>query len=363
MAWTSENCDLLVVGGGIVGACVADELARTGASVLLVDAGDEPGHATPRAAGIAVPSLRYLTDPEFYGWLRRGYDRLLADISALEPEYGAFSAVRGILRALRPADARQVVEHAPSGDVGDWIGPDQAAELMGGHALPADRRYLFSPDGLVVNGSRYLGAARSRAVARGVRWSQGTEVLALAERAGAVDVTTDRGTLRADRVVLAAGAWSGDARFGTGVPVFPLRGQLVRLRAAVLPRCVLSSAHYLAPDVDGLLVVGATEEDVGFDDRCTVGATARLLRFALGAMPSLADATPVAFTAGLRPASRTGHPVVGRVPGWARVYVAAGHAGHGLLSARHTAEGLVRGLLSDDWDELPESLCPLVESA
>ena len=358
MAPSLPGCDFAVVGGGIVGACVAEELAHAGATVVVADAGDESGHATPRAAGVAVPSLRYLPDPEFYAWLTAGQARLRADIARLTPGFGAFSVARPVVRALRPADLPVLERFAGDHALGTWVSTEEAAALLPGLGLPADRRYLRSDDGLIVNGARYLAAARAAGVAAGVDWRQGIEVLGWDEGLSGVDLRTPAGAIRADQVVLAAGAWSGGIRFGAAVPVYPLRGQLVRLDPPAIPPCILSSAHYLAPDVDGRLVVGATEEDAGFDARCTASGVARLLRFAVAALPVLGDAAPVDFVAGLRPASRTGYPVVGRLTGTARVFVASGHGGFGLLSARYTAEGLVAGLTTDDWESLPEPMCP-----
>jgi glycine oxidase len=363
MPHSSPRVDFAVIGGGIIGACVADELAHAGASVVVVDAGQRPGHATPRAAGVAVPSLRYLSDSDFFDWLAAGRARLLDDIGTVAESAEAFSVAGPILRALRPADTAFVESHLNGRKLGSWVTPDEAAALVPGLGLPADREYLRSDDGLVVDGGRYLAHVCAGALARGVDWRQGAEVRQLLERPGGVDLETDAGPVTADQVVLAAGAWSGDARFGKDVPVFPVRGQLVRLASTVMPAGILSSTHYLAPDVDGRLIVGATEENAGFDDRCTAAGIARLLRFAVTAMPPLADATPVAWTAGLRPATVTGHPLVGRVPNRQRVYIAAGHAGFGLLTARLTAQGLVRGLVADDWDLLPESMCPSLVAA
>jgi glycine oxidase len=358
MAPSLPPCDLAVVGGGIVGACLAEEFARAGASVVVADAGDEPGHATPRAAGLAVVSLRYLTEPEFFSWLERGRLQLAADIARLEPEHGAFSVARPILRAVRGRDVAVLERHRDDRDIGTWIAAEDAVALMPGLAPGADVQYLVSPDGLVVNGARYLAAVRACAIRAGVDWRQNTEVKALVEDEGGVEVVTGRGPIRADLVALCAGAWSGTSRFGASVPVYPLRGQTIRLAAAEPSAHIFSSAHYMAPDVDGLLVVGATEEDAGFEAHCTAQGVMRLLRFAVSTVPKLADATPVGLSAGLRPATKTGQPFVGRMPGRARVYVAAGHAGHGLLSARYTATCLVQGLVRGDWDELPELMCP-----
>ncbi|PPK67094.1 FAD-dependent oxidoreductase [Actinokineospora auranticolor] len=352
----SPRTDFAVVGGGIVGACVAEELAARGASVVVLDAGEQPGHATNQAAGVAVPSLRYLSDPDFHAWLTAAKTRLDADVLRLEPEYGAFSVTRPILRALRAEHVEQFGDRLADPDLGRWLSAADVAET--GLTLPAGRRYLMDERGLMVDGRRYLLAVRRRCLAEGVRWAQDSLVRYIDERPGEALAHTRTGVVRAERVVVAAGAWSSVAGLAEGTGIGPQRGQMVVLDADAEPSHILSSAFYLAPGVDGRVIVGATEENVGYDERVTAEGIARLLMFATAAMPDLGRARPVELRAGLRPVSASGKPVVGRVPGRERVYVAAGHAGHGLLSARATASGLAAGLLDDDWDALPYSLCP-----
>ncbi|WP_079184875.1 NAD(P)/FAD-dependent oxidoreductase [Streptomyces uncialis] len=354
--------DYLLVGGGIVGACLAEELAGTGASVAVLDAGTEAGRATRQAAGVAVPSLRYLGRPELYRWLCEGRARLDEDIRRLEPEHGPFSVARPILRALRASDAEA---HAGRLDLladAKWVGAEDLPGVAPGMKLPAERRYLLDPGGLMVDGARYLAAVRARCDAAGVSWHQDTEVRALTEHTGYAVAATSRGSFRADRVVVTAGAWSGGP-LAPSLPVFPQRGQLVVLKPAAEVPLIFSSAFYLAPGVDGGVIVGATEEDAGFDESMTAAGVARLLMFAVSAVPGLSGATPCELRAGLRPATRGGEPLLGRIPDRSRTYVAAGHAGHGLLSARLSARGMSAGLVRDAWEEIPESMCPAVALA
>lgn len=356
----NSRFDFVIVGGGIVGACAAEELARGGATVAVLDAGAEPGHATPRAAGVGVPSLRYLTNPDFYQWLVDAQARLRLDIARLEPKHGAFSIVRPIVRALRPRDLDAFEALVDTLDIGRWVSKDDLVREAPGFSLPKDRRYAVDDDGLMLDGARYLHAVKATAIAAGAVWQQGCEVHALTEATGEAVLSGTAGDVSADRVVLATGAWAGTGALVRPLPVRPQRGQLAVLETGVELRCILSSAFYLAPDVDGRVIVGATEEDVGFDERATVQGVARLMTFAAAAMPALRNAQPVRLQVGFRPVSETGEPLVGRVPGTDRIYMCAGHAGHGLLSARATGEGLASGLLHDQWEALPETMCPVV---
>lgn len=350
--------DLAVVGGGIVGACLAEEAARAGARVVVLDAGEEPGHATSRAAGVAVPSLRYLDDPEFYAWLVRGQEALNADVERLEPVHGGFSVRRPLVRMLKDDDADLVRGLLPEGSGAVWTDRAHLSGASEGFRLPEDRQYLVQERGLMIDGGRYLRAVRGGAVEAGTVWRQGTTVMAVEPGPDRVRVVTGTGALHVDRAVVTAGAWSGLAGLAPNVAVTPQRGELVLLGGVEPPPWILSSAHYLAPSTEGEVIVGATEDDAGFDASPSAAGVSRLLRYALALAPRYASAVPVALRAGLRPVTPTGRPLVGRVPGQDRVFVASGHAGHGLLSARLTAQGLFRAMDEGTWDDLPFMFCP-----
>jgi glycine oxidase len=105
--------------------------------------------------------------------------------------------------------------------------------------------------------------------------------------------------------------------------------------------------RYLVPRDDGRLLVGSTEEDVGFDRGTTADAIAGLLEFAMSLVPNLARATLERFWAGLRPATEDGLPYLGSVPDVENAFVAAGHFRSGLQLSTSTARvmgQLVRGL-------------------
>ncbi len=353
---SSHRYDFVLVGGGLVGACLAEELATGGASVLVVDSGTAPGHATARAAGVAVPSLRY-AGGEFYGWLVAARRALESDIARLEPTHGPFSLARPIVRLLGEADLQALARDADDAAAGRPLADDDLAALAPGARIPAGRRPFIAADGLLVNGQAYLRAVGEAAAAAGTRWRQGATVHAVEDDGpGMLIRATDGTTEHADRVVLTAGAWTG--LLASQVPVVPQRGQLAVLGSAAGLSCILSGRLYLSPLPGGRLVVGATEENAGFADQCTAGSVAGLLAYAVRTMPGLANAEVSELRAGLRPHSRTGLPLVGRVPGRRRLFAAAGHAGHGLISSRLTARGLAAGLLNGDWDQLPERFCP-----
>jgi glycine/D-amino acid oxidase-like deaminating enzyme len=85
------------------------------------------------------------------------------------------------------------------------------------------------------------------------------------------------------------------------------------------------------------VVVGATEERVGFERRVTAAGVLHLLERAFALLPGLADFEPSGSFAGLRPCTPDRLPVIGPVPGLDGLLVAAGHFRNGVLLAPATA--------------------------
>lgn len=138
---------------------------------------------------------------------------------------------------------------------------------------------------------------------------------------------------------------------GTDLPVAPARGQIVLLETirARLHHIVEWDDFYLVPRRDGKVLVGATVEFVGYDKRVTAEGITTLLRAALTAVPSLAQATFVTAWAGLRPYAE--RPLFDLVPNSTNAFVATGHFRVGIQLAPATAVALRDLLLTgrSDW--------------
>ena len=154
---------------------------------------------------------------------------------------------------------------------------------------------------------------------------------------GVVGVHTAQGDIRAERVVLTAGAWSGEllATLGLELPVEPVKGQMILFKCAAdfLPSMVLANGRYAIPRKDGHILVGSTLEHCGFDKTPTEDALASLKASAIELLPALANAEVVGHWAGLRPGSPDGIPFIGPVPGHAGLWLNCGHYRNGLVLA------------------------------
>lgn len=170
-------------------------------------------------------------------------------------------------------------------------------------------------------------------------------------------------TLEFDHVVIAAGPWSRRVRVAnvSAFDVRPVRGQLLRLKWAdgTLPRrSVWGTRCYTVPWPDGSLLVGATVEDVGFDERSTVAGVHDLLDAAGELLPGAWQASLEEVRVGLRPATTDHLPLLGPLGRQSRITLATGHYRNGVLLAPYTADAVTRLILDDERDPMLELTRP-----
>jgi glycine oxidase len=244
------------------------------------------------------------------------------------------------------SELRRVHELQRSLELGaEWLSPRRCRELEPG-LTPSFNGGVHAPGEGAVDPRALSAALLSALAAEGVEVRSETEVAApLLDGGRIVGVRTDAGEeLRAETVVLAAGAWSGAVEWlpqEARPPVRPVKGQVVELRAldGTVPceRILASERVYLVPRPDGRLIAGATVEEQGFDTTVTAGGVHELLREAYRLLPEVAELELVEAAAGLRPGTPDNLPRIGRAPLEGLLW-ATGHYRNGILLAPLTAE-------------------------
>jgi len=354
------GADVVVIGGGLVGASLAYELVSAGATTVLVDRRD-PGRATDAGAGILSPETGLDPDPDTFAFglaAAHHYESLMARLGHDGVADTGFAVTGSLLIAERSGDD-QVMERAAglvarrSPGVVEEIDPTEVSRHF--PPLGPVRRALFNRAARRVDGRVLNAALRQAALSRGLRAIDGGATgLEVDRRSRTVTaVVTDRGTVPAGAVALAGGAWTAELAqaLGVAIPVTPLKGQIVHLflpetdtRGWPIVQPVLG--YYLVPWPDGRVACGGTmEAGAGFDHRPTADGVHQLLREGLRTAPGLAQATVVETRAGSRPATPDGHPVLGPIPGWANAFVATGHGAEGLLLGPYSALTVARAML------------------
>ena len=335
--------DVIVVGGGPVGAACARELAAAGRKVLLLERGSDEGEGWRAAAGmLAAQAGAQGDDPlfelgmagrELYGELAPGLQESIGvDIGLWQEGIARMAADEADAAYLRA----QVAWQRQQGHTCDWFdGTEVRARwpwLGPSHgALWAARDAALHPVRLV--------EALTKDAARLGATIVHDRVVAVERRGDRVIGVMGSESYAAADVVIAAGPWS---RLIGGLPrplsVEPIRGQMAALAwPEGIPRAiVLGRGCYLAAR-DGEAVVGSTMEHAGYSPEVTAAGLADLFTGVSALCPALARGEVLRTWAGLRPMTPDGLPVLGREPKLDGLWYATGHGRNGVLLAAITA--------------------------
>jgi glycine oxidase len=355
--------DVIIVGGGVIGLTAAYELAGQGASVRVLEQGACGREASWAGAGILPPG-----NP---GFARSSEARLRAGSHVLWPGLSQeLLEQTGIDNGFRNCGGLSIRTDASTecldAEFDFWNREQVEVERLGGDQLreiePGLSREIASalrlPELGQVRNPRHLKALIAGCLARGVELVEGVPVAGFELQNGrATAARTTTGESHAGVCFcVTGGAWTQALLrpLGVEIAIEPVRGQIVLLAAAPgqLRHVIEDGRCYLVPRSDGRVLVGATEEHVGFDRRTTASGIAGLMRFAIQRVPALADAPVERTWAGLRPGSIDGLPYIGRVPETENIFVAAGHFRSGLQMSPFTAV-LLRQLILGEQPSIP----------
>jgi glycine oxidase len=218
---------------------------------------------------------------------------------------------------------------------------------------------LFTATHGYVSAAQLTAALMGAAERRGVT-AQRARVIRIDASDDDVRVTTSAGVLHASHVVVAAGAWSNAIEGIELPPVRPVRGQLLQLAWPDRPpsAIVWGPQCYCVPRVDGSLLVGATMEEAGFDERNTAAGVRGLLEAVCALLPAARDAGFIGARAGLRPATPDGLPAIGPDAAHPRVVHALGHFRNGVLLAPITAKAIGDWIVEGKRDAMFDAFAP-----
>jgi len=354
---------ILVIGAGIIGTSVAQALARRGASVTVLDMRGAGRGASWASAGLLAPFTEAQRDSPLQRLGARSlalYDQFIETAAVTSGRPIEYARTGTLEVALTQDEARHLLEEKDQLErAGIGI------QWMTGQELRAFEPAL-SPSavgGVFVNEHGFVGvpglvsALAQSASFAGASFETPVEAIEVAAGPGRVEVRADQRRYHADHVVLAAGTWSGRVRV-KGVPplpVKPVRGQLLHLRWAGAPRprhVVWSSDCYTVPWSDGTLLVGATVEDVGFDESVTVSGIKHLTTAVSAVLSGAGESELIEARAGLRPSTPDGLPFIGPIDSAPNVTVATGHYRNGVLLAPVTAAMVEASILDGSRDEM-----------
>ena len=334
--------NISIIGGGIVGCATAYYLSRDGHDVTLFERDSLAQHASGFALGGLnppvgkVPSEAYLTLAEYSISLHRELSGLLTGAGNERPDFQqkpTLSLVKDPVEMAAMQQIHRAYANDSSVDV-RWLGLGELSHIDA-RVSPSVLGGLYFGDTYELDPYRLTLALWQAAEQQGARLvnREVTEIAVNGDRVTGV-VSAD-GAVAADAVVVAAGPWSAGvlSAVGVNVPVTPLRGQILRLDAPGPPLKVHFSwgSNYATSKADGLLWVGTTEEEVGFDDSTTDAARDQIIDHAVQVLPYLEDAQLVQQTACLRPMTPDRSPIIDAGHGPDGLVITTGGGRQGIL--------------------------------
>lgn len=351
--------DCLIIGAGVVGLSLAYELAGQGLRVRVLEAGKAGNEASWAGAGILPPALTRSSAP--IDQLTTLSNRVHAEwTQQLRSDTGidnGYLACGGVYVATCESEALELNETVETwrslGVAVQTLSPEVIADCEPGlrPAAPLRAAY-FLPEEKQLRNPRHLKALIAGCALRGVRLEQGAAAESFEVAGGRLTgVRTGIGLFHGQTICLTTGAWTPSLarQIRCELAIKPVRGQIALLQTdgQTVRRVINLGKRYIVPRPDGRVLIGSTEEDVGYDRRTTAGAIEQLLAMATALVPRLAGAQLERCWAGLRPATSDGLPYLGVVPGLENAFVAAGHFRSGLQLSAGTAvvmSRLIRGL-------------------
>jgi glycine oxidase len=358
-----------IIGAGVVGLGIAWRLATRGVNVSVFDRGAAGSGATHAAAGMLAACAEAEPGEEALVALgRESQARWPSFAEELKQASGVDVDLRRegtLVIALTADDQARLFHHLEFQRKLDlplqWISaaetrkrePHLAGKLAGA---------VFAPEDHQVDNRKLAAALLIAARAAGASIHEHTPVEAISSHGRRVDgVMLGDGTRHAaDVVVLAAGAWSrsiAGSIVGLSAqalpPVRPIKGQMLALRmdpaAPLVTHVIWGPGIYMAPRLDGRLIMGATVEEKGFDTALTAGGLLTLLEAAWRVIPAIEELPIDEMWVGHRPGSRDDAPILGPGPLDGLIY-ATGHHRNGILLAPVTADAIARLVLDGTLD-------------
>ncbi|TYQ31477.1 glycine oxidase ThiO [Pseudanabaena sp. UWO310] len=332
--------DVLVIGGGVIGLATAIALSQKGANVTIVERELCGRGATWAAAGMLAPEAEKLEgDLLSFGIRSRDmYPQWIANLMRLSGQDCGYWCCGMLAPVLSESDRQAIAKHP------QYISLEESRQRQSGLGESILGALWLPEDGQVNNrklATALLGAARSLSI----KILEGTTVYQIVRDSHRVThLDTSAGKLQSDRYVLATGAWT---RSLLPLPIKPIKGQMLSVfdRDRKLQRVIYAPNCYIVPRQDGTIVIGATVEDVGFDQGNNAAGIAQLLNRAIAVYPAIANMPITETWWGFRPHAPNEIPILGSSD-YENLILATGHYRNGILFAPITAK-LIAELIID----------------
>ena len=368
----TETADILIIGGGVMGASIAYQLAKQhGGRIVLLERHALCNGTTGRSGAI----VRQHYSNDFTIRMAKASLEVFQHFDDLVGgDCGFLTTGMIIMVDAQGAEALRanVAIQQEQGVNTRLISADEINEVAPEYNSAGVQVACYEPDAGVADPVATTHCFANRARDYGASIREGVTVTQIVTQHGRVSgVRTSEGDLHAPIVVLAANVWSVALAqaIGIALPITATRHPMVTLRrphdfggrqglhAVGLD---LTRHIYLRPDLGGITLVGSTDDvlTASDPDNYAQGLTEEEIAYfrsaAKGSIPALARAVPRGGWAGIYDDTPDFHPILGRLPMDEGLYCAVGFSGHGFklspLVGQWMAELILTGNKPDDME-------------
>jgi hydrogen cyanide synthase HcnC len=351
-----NDCDIAVIGGGVVGMALAFGLAGAGRTIIVLDEGDVALRASRGNFALIWVQGKGLDMPDYARWTLQSAQRWRGFAANLAAETGidiAYAQNGGMMACLtddeletRAGDLRRLHNAAPDCGAFETLDhramkellPELGSSVAGGSFCPHDGH---------VNSLKMFSALHQATLLRGAAYRPNADVSGITPTADGFRISTKQGEIRSGKVVLAAGL--GNARLapmvGLSAPVRPQRGQIM-VTEKLKPFLQYPLSTIRQTDEGGVMI-GDSKEEVGFDTGTAHEVLAGIASRAVRVFPLLEHAQIVRSWGALRVMSEDGYPIYDRSGQCPGAYLVTCHSGV-TLAANH-ATVVAEAIIADHW--------------
>ena len=349
------QCDIVIIGGGMVGAALGFGLAKVGQQTLILDQGDQALRAARGNFGLVWVQGKGADFPSYAHWTLESsqlwpqFAKELEQLTGIDVQYQQQGGLEIFLDEAELDEYDQELAHQSQ-----LTNHAFTYERLSTKALAQKEPYLgkdvigatYSHHDGHVNPLLLLRAMQAGFQALGGTYRSQQSVRTIKANAEGFVLDTEKGPVQAKKVILAAGL--DNARLapmvGLEQAIYPQRGQI--LVTEKLPPMLNHPTNYLRQTQDGTIQIGASSEQSGLDDGNTVEVMAKLAHRAKQLMPALADQNIVRAWGALRVLSPDGYPIYDQAP-IKGAYALSCHSAVTLAAAH--AYTLASLIAKDDW--------------
>lgn len=364
-SFVMEHCDVLVIGGGIIGCAIAYYTSKSGKDVTILEKGEFVSGTSSRCDGNILAIDK---DPGFDSQMSLVSQKLVADLSKVLPHTFEYRAPGSIL----VCESEEEMEAAKQ-----WVDRQKAAGLPFRMLDKQDIRQespFFADDLLgglecatdsTINPYLFAFSLLEEAKKSGAKAYKQTEVKGMKKEAdGIFTIETTNGTFTAKHVVNAGGVWAPKIgeMLDLSIPIKPRKGHIIvaSRQQHVGSRKVMEFGYLISKfggerKVDPLtekygvalvfeptesqnFLIGSSREFAGFNTKVNNEIIKCIANRAIRFYPKMADMMVIRSYAGLRPWTEDHLPIVSRVDHIPNYYIAAGHEGDGISLAAVTGK-------------------------